>query len=256
MMLLLPAIVFALTPLVWRQASAAPMTLVPVVLILVCMAAVAGVSTARRVPWAMVGGAALGAGVYFTPAAILMMPIFAAITVCVLWYTRTLPARELGMFMAAFAIVAAPLLMSFVIHPENYRQLVQSHRLYDAERFNILQGIREVTSWVGMTARTEVYWDYLNPAFLFITGRVLTWVLAPFLAIGVYRVVIGEGDVLDRLALLGLLASPIAGALTAEPPTPPRILWITPFAAVLSSYGLLWALAWFRSRRITAAAAP
>jgi hypothetical protein len=253
---MLPMIVFALTPLVWRQASMAPVTLVPVVLIMLSLAAVAGASTASRAVWAMVGGAALGAGMYFTTAAILMMPVFAVITIAVLWSARALPMRELSLFAAAFAIVAAPLAVWFAIHPENYRQLVQSHRLYDAERFNILQGIREVTSWVGMTARTEVYWDYLNPAFLFITGRVLTWVLAPFLAIGVYRVVIGEGDVLDRLALFGLLASPIAGALTAEPPAPARILWITPFAAVLSSYGLLSALAWWRSRSVTAAAAP
>jgi hypothetical protein len=243
---LLPALLFALSPLVWRQASTSPITLVPVVLIAVWLIAVASLHGARAAMWAVVAGVSLGAGMYLSPASAVMMPILAAITVGCLAQARVTAIRDLGIFVAAFAVVSAPFAIGLIVHPEAFRQIVLSHHLYDANRFNILQGVREVTSWVGMTARSEVYWDYLNPAFLFITGRVLAWPLALFVPIGVYRTVIGDSTLIDRVSLLGLLTSPIAGALTAEPPVPERAIWIVPFAAMIASQGIFWVIGWWR----------
>jgi hypothetical protein len=249
---LLPAVLLALSPLIWRLASTSPIALVPILLIAVWLIAVASLQGARVTVWAIVAGVSLGAGMYVSPASAVMMPILAAITLGCAAQARVVSTRDLGIFAAAFALVAAPFAIGLILHPEEYRRLVLSHHLYDANRFNIRQGVREITSWVGMTARSEVYWDYLNPAFLFITGRVLAWPLALFLPIGVYRTVIGDSKLIDRVSLLGLLASPIAGALTAEPPVPERALWIIPFAAMVASQGIMWLIGWWRSSGATA----
>jgi hypothetical protein len=78
--------------------------------------------------------------------------------------------------------------------PQLFRDTVTAHHLYDVNRFSVLQGIREMVSWVGLTA----------------------------------------------LVLLGFLTAPFAASLTAEPPVPARILFITPFAAIVAACGVRW----------------
>jgi hypothetical protein len=88
---------------------------------------------------------------------------------------------------------------------------------------------------VGLTARSEVFWDYLNPAFLFVTGRVLSWPLVILLPVGLYFALVKDSTMLGRLALAGYVTAPLAASLTAEPPVAARIFWIIPFAALLSA---------------------
>jgi hypothetical protein len=128
--------------------------------------------------------------------------------------------------------------VTVVRDPDEFRSLVTAYRLYDAQRFNVLQGVREMTSWVGLTARTEVYYDFFNPAFLFLTGRVLLFPLAILLPLGLWRLITKETSLIARLALLGFFVAPFAASLTAQRPTPGRILFLTPFAAVVAVYGL------------------
>ena len=137
---LLPALLLALTPLIWRQASTAPITLVPVVLIAVWLFAVASLQGARATVWAIVAGGVLGAGMYVSPPSAVMMPILAVITIGCVAQARAASMRDLGIFVAAFAIVSAPFAIALMLHPEEFRRLVLSHHLYDANRFNILQG--------------------------------------------------------------------------------------------------------------------
>ena len=110
--------------------------------------------------------------------------------------------------------------------------------MYDAYRLNVLQGAHEMVSWVSLTARSDTYYGYFNPAFLFMTGRVLLFPLVVLLPAGVYRILITESAPLARLALAGFLAAPFAASLTAERPTPERILFIATFAAIISTYGV------------------
>ena len=108
------------------------------------------------------------------------------------------------MFVGVVRSRRAALLVAWAMRPEQFREIVNSHHLYDANRFNVLQGVREVTSWVGLTARSEVFWDYLNPAFLFVTGRVLAWPLAILLPIGLYYALVKDATMSARLALCRL----------------------------------------------------
>jgi hypothetical protein len=173
-----------------------------------------------------------------------MMPLYLLLTIAVFAYARAVPLRTLGMVLASFSVAVAPLAVSLARQPERFRNIVNAYHLYDANRFTLRQGIREMTSWVGLTARSEVYYDYFNPAFLFLTGRVLLLPLVVLVPVGLYQIVADETTPMARLSLAGFLAAPFAAALTAQPPTPARMLFVTPFAAIVSAYGLKRLLAW------------
>jgi hypothetical protein len=235
----LPGVVAAaaigFAPLLWSQFSLAPSTLYPLPLVAAWLMSIAYLSRTGGLWWAGVAGASLGAGLYMSLPAVIMMPCYVMLTVILGWPSRALSRPAWLVFLGSFAIVAIPLLVSWMMRPEEFRATVNAHHLYDANRFNVLQGAREVTSWVGLTARSEVFWDYLNPAFLFVTGRVLAWPLVVLLPVGIYFAIVRETTIIGRLALAGYVAAPLAACLTAEPPTASRIIWIVPFAALLSA---------------------
>ena len=63
----------------------------------------------------------------------------------------------------------------------------------------------------------------------------MAWPLVVLLPIGIYCAIVRETTIVGRLALAGYIAAPLAACLTAEPPTASRIIWIVPFAALLSA---------------------
>jgi hypothetical protein len=230
---LVAAIAALLAPLLWTQASALPSSLYPLPFVGMWLLGMAQLASTRRTWWAAVAGAALGAAAYLSPPSAVMMPAYAALTLLVGLTSRAVSRTALMVFIGVFMVVALPLVAGWAMRPEQFREIVNSHHLYDANRYNILQGLREVTSWVGLTARSEVFWDYLNPAFLFVTGHVLSWPLAIVLPAGLYYSLVKDSTIIGKLALAGYVAAPLAASLTAEPPIAARIFWIIPFAALL-----------------------
>lgn len=192
--------------------------------------------------WLAVSGAVLGLGLYGRPSAMVMMPLYLLLTVIALAATtdRRIPISTLAAPVAAFVVVAAPFGVYLVRHPEYFRDAVLAHGLYDARRYNVLQGAREVFSWVGLSARVEVYWDYFNPVFLF----PLLMACAALLPIGLWRASAPGSTITWYLIAGGVLTAPIVGALTAQPPSPAYLLPAAPFAALLGANGLayLWDL--------------
>lgn len=232
------AAVLALTPLLWRLAVSTPLALLPVAFVVAWLLAV-GWWSRTQATWAGVAaGALLGLGLYSSPASIVMMPVYLALTVAIFAYRRVTSWRQLGLCVAAFAVAAAPLALSWWRDPGQFRSLIKAHHLYDADRFSVLQGIREMASWVGLTARTEVYWDYFNPAFLFLTEAVLLPPLIVLLPVGLFRLLRDEPSPLAQLLIAGFAMAPLAASLGAEPPVPGRIIFLTPFASVIAAIGL------------------
>jgi hypothetical protein len=205
-------------------------------------------------------GAVLGLGVYSFWAAAVMMPVYLAITVLALVMANDLRLgdRRIGAMAAAFVIAAAPMAVYVLVHPEYFRDRILAYGLYDANRYNILQGAREVFSWVGLTARSEVYYDYFNPAFLFLSGGGLARSLArpqvfhlPYallLAAGLHRIVTRDVPLTAPLAIAAFLAAPAAAALTAQPPLAARAILMAPAAAVIAAYGVVHLLEFGRLR--------
>ena len=242
---LLNSSIFAATPLLWSQSRNAPASIYALPIIVAWLLAAGQES---RVSWWAMAGGLLGVGVYLSYASAIMMLVYVVVTLVMVGATRAVPNRQLVVFVVVFALTASPLALYLAWHPANFRAAVMASRLYDANRFNVLQGIREMTSWVGLTARSEVYYDYFDPAFLFLTGRVLLLPLLVLIPFGLYRIVAYESALVARLAVAGYLAAPFAAALTAEAPIPRRILFITPFAAILASYGLQQLVSWRKPR--------
>jgi len=164
------------------------------------------------------------------------------------------PIRRLAAPLLAFAVGAVPFAWFLRGHPEYFRDFVIGHGLYDAARYNILQGMREMSAWVGLTARTEVYWDSFNPALLFLSGgtigksltgpEVFLLPFAVLLPAGLYRIVNRSPTPTGWLSVAGLLLAPLPLALTAQPPEPRRLLLMAPFAAVIAAEGVvqLWSV--------------
>lgn len=222
-----------------------------------------------RVAWLAASGAVLGLGLYGRASAMVMMPLYLLLSLIVLAAAATDRRPTLGVFaapVAAFALVAAPFAVFLVRHPEYFRDAVLIHGLYDARRYNVLQGAREVFSWVGLSARLEVYWDYFNPAFLFLSDRSGTMSLwhprifvLPFavvLPIGMWRAVAPDSTITWRLIAGGLLIAPAVGALVAQPPSPAYLLPAAPFAALLGANGVVYLWDLFRLRLSDRVAAP
>ncbi len=237
---------FALTPVLWIQGQQAPASLEPLPFVVGWLLAVAHFQHDRAAWWPVAAGGCLGAGLYTSYASAVMMPLYLLLTIAVIAHARAVPLRQLALMVVAFGVVAGPFAMSLVLHPEWFRDTVNAYHLYDANRFNLRQGAREMASWVGLTARSEVYYDYFNPAFLFLTGRVLLFPLAVLLPVGIGHIVLDETAPLARLSIAGFVAAPFAASLTAQTPTPGRILFITPFAAIVSAYGTKRLLSWQR----------
>ena len=246
---ILPAGLLLLTPLLWQLADSNPLALLPLLPVTAWLVASALWLQTRALAWGIAVGVALGLGIYTSPAAIVMMAAFLATTLAILLQGRVVPWRQCATCLAAFVLCAAPLFVTWLRDPGVLRLAINSHHLYDADRYNMLQGLREVTSWVGLTARSEVYWDYFNPAFLFLTGGVLFPPLIVLLPVGLFALLREPSTPLTRLWLAGLAVAPLAAALTAEAPIPARAIYLTPFAAIIAAAGVqyLWGLV--RQRR-------
>ena len=231
-----------LTPLLWHLAGSTPGALLPVAFVVAWLLA-AGRWAQTREMWAGAAvGAVLGLGLYSSVGSAVMMPVYLALTVAIFARGRIASWRQSILCVAAFALTAAPFAISWLSHPDQLRTVIKAHHLYDADRFSMLQGLREMASWVGLTARSEVYWDYFNPAFLFLTGGVLLPPLLVLLPVGLFRMLRDKPAPLTQLLLAGFAVAPLAASLTAEAPVPGRILFLTPFAAVISALGLQYLL--------------
>lgn len=236
--------IFALTPLIWEQAWAGSVSLYPLPFVAGWLLAVAHLQDTSALTWSTVAGIVLGVGAYTSHAAMVMMPLYLLLTLAVFAHARTVPSRQIGLLLAAFVVAVGPFAVSLLRHPEDFRNTVNAYHLYDANRFNVRQGVREMASWVGLTARSEVYYDYFDPAFLFLTGRVLLLPLVVLIPAGLCQILMSETTPIARLSLAGFLVAPFAASLTAERPIPGRILLITPFAALLSVYGIQRLMSW------------
>ena len=119
--------------------------------------------------WLMLAGAAAAQMIYMHRAGLVMAPVYLAVAATVLLPRRD-RIRTIGALAAGFGLVALPWAVATLRDPQPLTDAINAYGLYDATRFNPLQGMRELTSWIGLTVRSEVYWDCFNPALLFL-GR-------------------------------------------------------------------------------------
>jgi hypothetical protein len=232
---------------------AGSLPLVPCILgWLLCLIGVAREDQTLRIA---LGTFLLGLAAYASPGALVTIPACLAITFGVLGH---LGMRSVSPYLAAASgcvVALAPYVGWNALHPEAIAEQIQGHALYDTARLNPLQGARELASYVSLTERSSVYWDYFSPAFLFFNGSagpsgggpraaVFLWPVIVLLPIGLYRLVAAPPSPCSLLLVLGLLVSPLAAALGAERFRIDRALMMLPYVALVSTAGVdaLWSM--------------
>src|SRR6185436_4980728 len=115
--------------------------------------------TARRFVAACVW---LVLGMYSYLAAVVMMPIYLAMTVGVA--VRSLRWRSVALAVAVVVVCLLPMAGWYLTHPERNAQIVSSYRLTAATQGSGASAI----SAVGRYA--HLYWSFFDPSYLFISG--------------------------------------------------------------------------------------
>ena len=196
----------------------------------------------------LVAGAVASAGLYTHTGAMVTMPLLVIVGALAVTQTDVTGARgrRILALVGAFLAAAIPLLIRYSVNPDVFRNLVLAHGLYDASRFNVLQGLREIFSWVGLVARTEVYYDFFNPALWFLSGASVRAHVAdprafvvPYLVLvpaGVYALISRRRS--QAWLVLGAIAiAPVPVALLARRPAVSHLLPIAPLVTLLAVAG-------------------
>ena len=237
---------FVTMPMVWLGARGQAPQIVLLPFVIAWLAAFDEYFRSGRPEWLAVGGAALAIPIYVHLAGVVMAPAYFAIAVFAL-VARREPLGRIAVCIAAFAVVALPWVIMTMSDPGPFEVAIQRYGLYDASRFNILQGAREITSWVGLTVRSEVFWDCFNPALLFLgKGGLANSLLRPEVFLLPFAVPFVRGlmhmlkrppSATDGIVLAAFVAAPLAAALIAQPPVPARLILMAPVAAVIATRG-------------------
>lgn len=193
----------------------------------------------------------LGIGFYSYIAAIVLMPLFMAITIALLFYERR-PARDYAFACAGFVLPLLPIVPWLVAHPGAFADTAHRYELYDSGHMSTLQGIRSFFSYNNIEERAGIYWSFFNPSFLFFTGDAQmpfsTRSVGVFLLPAAVLMIAGIGYAIRRpspstvIALLGFVCAPLAAALVPENSEIIRAAVMLPFGVLLAAMGLeaLW----------------
>ena len=213
---------------------------------LLCLAAFVD----RPRPWLIAAAtAALGVGFFSYMASVVMMPFYYGTTLLLLMVTD---ARPKWRYVAASLTFFLPLLLVvpwLYAHPSAYADQIARYRVYDVKRFTPLQGVKEFLNYQNLTHRMSMYWGYLGPNYLFMSGgikmtmttrRVGVFLLAcgVFLPVGIYQMLTTRRDWLGRLLVFGFATAPLAALLVDDPFAIDREMNMLPFAVLLTAFGV------------------
>jgi len=200
-----------------------------------------------RVRWLALAGLSLGLGVYTYGASVLLMPIYVAVTALLLLKMRVYQLRAYGALFLSFAVAIVPFGWFILTHPGYVGDVATMYKVYDASRFNALQGARELASWTSLGARADVYFSYFNPSMLFFSGagsliqstREAGFFLLSFLILlpaAVIFVLKYDVEWFAWLALVAFFATPLAASIVDEHGAVQRVIVMAVFAAILVAY--------------------
>jgi 4-amino-4-deoxy-L-arabinose transferase-like glycosyltransferase len=195
----------------------------------------------------------LGFGFYSYISSVVMMPVYFLLTLLVLSQRRR-PAYFCGVAAAGFGLPLLMLLLPWLVrHPSALADTAQRYGLYDSQKLNALQGLREFSSYQNLDRMASLYWSFFNPSLLFFSGDqqmmfstraagVFALPMAFLIPIGIYQIVGRRRTAINLLVLAGFVTAPLAAVLVPEPAAINRAVAIMPFGALLATYGVecLW----------------
>ena len=200
----------------------------------------------RDVRLLFVAGLLLGAGFYSYIAAWVMMPLYVLLTVAVIWMAGERRIAAILAPVAGFALPLSLFVLWSINHPAMLHDTLARYALIDPQGpFGLSAGLPRSSNAVS---RLSVYWDYFNPAYLFLAGganlmdstRRAGLFLLPamaFVPCGVVALWTRRSEISSRLILLGFVTAPVAATLLNERYCADRELFVLPFATVICVEG-------------------
>ena len=245
----LAAVMLAITPAHFILGRMGVDALYPIPFVLTWLLCLLGFEDDRQ-PWrVLVGVTALGIGLYTYIGALVIMPIYFAMTLMVL-LAMGAPLRTYALTMAFVALVV-PLVVWLTGHPSASAQVLGRYELYDANHTRLSGSLTRFFGSSSLIQRLNVYWSCLNPAFLFVvaednpvnstfrTGMFLL-PLAVFVPLGMLRIFSALKTPRYLLLAAGFFTAPLAAAIVGER-TIARQQVMLPFAVLIATLGVEWA---------------
>ena len=137
------------------------------------------------------------------------------------------------------------------LHPDAFASTAQRYALYDSKQLSALQGLREFLSFQNIERMTSIYWSFLSPSLLFLSGDqlitfstrqagVFPMIMAVLLLLGMVQVIERERSRFAWLVVAGFLIAPLPAVLVPENGAVNRATALLPFGVLLASYGIKW----------------
>jgi 4-amino-4-deoxy-L-arabinose transferase-like glycosyltransferase len=257
---ILSAVLLAITPAHFIFGRMGVDVLYPIPFVLTWLLCLLGFEEDRR-PWrVLVGVIALGVGLYTYIGALVVMPVYLALTLIFLFETGA-PSRTYA-FAFAFVALVAPLALWLAGHPAAAAQFLGRYELYNPGHAPLSSSLTRFFGSSSLIQRLNVYWSCLNPAFLFVVAEdnpvnstfrsgVFLLPLAVFVPVGLIRVFAALKTPRYLLLALGFFTAPFAAAIVGERSIARQQIML-PFAILIAIVGVEWALAAGRRWRAVA----
>jgi 4-amino-4-deoxy-L-arabinose transferase-like glycosyltransferase len=198
----------------------------------------------------LVCGLCLGIGFYSYAAAVILTPLMLVLAIAAMWPLVDRPAR-LWPLVAGFAIPVSFFVIWLAAHPDAFASTAQRYALYDAKQLSALQGLREFLSFQNIERMTSIYWSYLSPSVLFLSGDqlitfstrqagVFPMIMSILVLLGLVQVIERERAAFAWVVVAGFLIAPLPAVLVPENGAVNRATALLPFGVLLAGYGIKW----------------
>ncbi|MEO8680328.1 MAG: glycosyltransferase family 39 protein [Vicinamibacterales bacterium] len=230
----------------------------PVTFILAWLWLLLAYTDTGRLRLAFFSGLVLGVGCYSYIPSWAMMPGYLGLSWLIMWNRRADGWRAIGWSAVGFFIPVVLVLPWLWAHPTAFHEIVQRYRVAEDGGTSVLSNRVNLK---GLASLVSIYWDYFDPAYLFLTGgpsmttstgRVGVFLIpiAIWLPAGLYALVANRANWKWSVVLAaGLFAAPLPAVLRGIPDMVQRELMIFPFAVLICGHGLALAM---RSRHAVA----
>jgi len=197
----------------------------------------------RATGWFLLAGLCLGIGWYTYISSMVMMPVYAAITIGVM-LVRKRRWSEIAVFVASFVIPLTFFAVWALQHPQAFQQTAARYNFIDPREKATAARLLSSFDFVAMFNR---YRNFLGIEFLFKLGDVYlpfstrtTGVFVPasgvLLALGIIAA-LTRRTVANTLILLGFLTAPLAASILVEEGAIRRAAALLIFGALLAALG-------------------
>jgi 4-amino-4-deoxy-L-arabinose transferase-like glycosyltransferase len=237
------ALLLLLTPAHWTHARLGTDAIFPAPFVLAWLLGMLKYFQRDRA-WALaLAGTALGLGTYAHQTAPLTMAWLLALSIAAVIATRGTNARALAVLIATYAVLLLPAALWFAQSPTTYMDTFGRWAVLAAHVRFPLDGLRAQINWNTLSNRASLFWNFLDPSFLFFAARGAS--IAPMLACSAILIPLGALRVLAssergaRIVLVSAGAVPVIIASTfGQPLDLGNAIAMIAIAAVFAAAGL------------------